>query len=147
MEKKPFPFKVCEQCCENSGTGGGGGLTPEELEKLNKDKIEFWKPNTEYKAGQSVISNFWHADFGLFITVAFECIKDHTSPDVSYINEVEDFNKYWGYLVMNSYQAVADANNNPIHETYATKGELGNIETALDNIIAIQNQLIGGGSV
>ena len=35
MAKKPFPFKVCEQCCESSGTGGGGGLTPEELEKLN----------------------------------------------------------------------------------------------------------------
>lgn len=24
MSKKPFPFKVCEQCCDGGGTGGGG---------------------------------------------------------------------------------------------------------------------------
>lgn len=24
MAKKPFPFKVCEQCCDGSNTGGGG---------------------------------------------------------------------------------------------------------------------------
>ena len=24
MAKKPFPFKVCEQCCDGGGTGGGG---------------------------------------------------------------------------------------------------------------------------
>lgn len=25
MAKKPFPFKVCEQCCDGSGGGTGGG--------------------------------------------------------------------------------------------------------------------------
>lgn len=32
-------------------------------------------------------------------------------------------------------------------KTYATKEELGDIETALDSIIAMQNELIGGESV
>lgn len=47
----------------------------------------------------------------------------------------------------NSAKAETDWNNNVIHTTYATKAEVGDIETALDNIIAIQNTLIGGGSV
>ena len=25
MGKKPFPFKVCEQCCSGTGGGGEGG--------------------------------------------------------------------------------------------------------------------------
>ena len=48
-------------------------------------------------------------------------------------------------------KAEADVNGNFIDEHYATKEEVGNIETALDNIIAeqeaiiaIQNSLIGG---
>ena len=44
-------------------------------------------------------------------------------------------------------KAETDWNNNVIHTTYATKAEIGDIETALDGIIAIQNTLIGGGSV
>ncbi len=43
--------------------------------------------------------------------------------------------------------AYADGSGNNIEQTYATKDEVGNIETALDNIIAIQNSLIGGDSV
>lgn len=39
--------------------------------------------------------------------------------------------------------ATKDYINNIIHETYATKFEVGSIETALDGIIAIQNQLMG----
>lgn len=46
----------------------------------------------------------------------------------------------------NAYQATADGNGNDITITYATKSEVGDIETALDGIIAIQNTLIGGGS-
>ena len=42
-------------------------------------------------------------------------------------------------------RATADVAGNDIMDTYATKAEVGNIETALDGIIAIQNALIGGG--
>lgn len=54
------------------------------------------------------------------------------------------------FLVGNSQhadRADMDSQGNVINEHYATKAEIGNIETALDNIIAIQNSLIGGGSV
>ena len=44
----------------------------------------------------------------------------------------------------NASIAYRDMFNNPIHETYATKGEVGDINTALDSILAIQNTLIGG---
>lgn len=43
----------------------------------------------------------------------------------------------------NSDCADKDFYGNYIHLTYATKEEVGNIETALDGIIAIQNQLMG----
>lgn len=39
--------------------------------------------------------------------------------------------------------AIKDNLGNPIHETYATKAEIGDVETALDGIIIIQNQLMG----
>lgn len=37
MANKPFPFKVCEQCCDGSGTGGGGanGLSAYEIAVKN----------------------------------------------------------------------------------------------------------------
>ena len=43
--------------------------------------------------------------------------------------------------------ANRDRERRDIVETYATKEEVGNIETALDGVIAIQNALIGGDSV
>ena len=43
--------------------------------------------------------------------------------------------------------ADRDGAGNIIIDTYATKKEVGDIETALDNIITIQNTLIGGDSV
>lgn len=50
----------------------------------------------------------------------------------------------------NADSAMFDWNGNNIIDTYATKAEvstaLGNISTALDSIIAIQNSYIGGTS-
>lgn len=46
-----------------------------------------------------------------------------------------------------AYKADADGFGNLIHTTYATKAEVGDIETALDGIIAIQNTLMGGDGV
>lgn len=39
--------------------------------------------------------------------------------------------------------AKKDEKGNIIHETYATKEEVGNVEIALDTIIAIQKELMG----
>jgi hypothetical protein len=40
MSKKPFPFKVCEQCCAEpgSGSGGEGGTIDEEMIKSIVEK-------------------------------------------------------------------------------------------------------------
>ena len=73
MAKKPFPFKVCEQCCVG---GSGGDIT-----------IDTAMSDTSENAVQNKV------------------IK-------KYVDDMA-----------------------------------GDIETALDNIIAIQNTLIGGGSV
>ena len=42
-----------------------------------------------------------------------------------------------------AYFAMCDADGNFINEHYATKEEVGNIETALDAIIALQNSYSG----
>lgn len=42
---------------------------------------------------------------------------------------------------------LAEDINNIAHAVMDLEEEIGDIETALDNIIAIQNSLIGGGNV
>lgn len=76
MAKKPFPFSVCEKCC-NAGGGTGGG----------------------------------------------DLIIDTEMSDTS-----------------------ENAVQNKVIKLYVD-GITGDIEAGLDNIIAIQNSLIGGGSV
>lgn len=51
------------------------------------------------------------------------------------------------FIVQTAYnadKAAMDEKGNFIHETYATKAEVGEIDTALDAILEIQNSLIGG---
>lgn len=50
------------------------------------------------------------------------------------------------HTAYNADRATMDDKYNLITETYATKAEVGDIETALDSIISIQNELIGGGA-
>ncbi len=76
MAKKPFPFSVCEKCCNTGGETGGGDL-----------------------------------------------IIDTEMSDTS-----------------------ENAVKNKVIKKYVD-GITGDIETALDNIIAIQNSLIGGDGV
>ena len=58
----------------------------------------------------------------------------------SYVNKLRE-QITTGHLVCR--QANRDKLGNVIHEFYATKEEVGDISTALDNIIAIQNNLLG----
>ena len=48
---------------------------------------------------------------------------------------------------LNPDMRLVDAEGNEIKAMYATKDDIGNIETALDTIIAVQNELIGGDAV
>ena len=52
-----------------------------------------------------------------------------------------------GNITDESIEEIKKEIINKLDEHYATKEEVGNIETVLDSIIAIQNSLIGGESV
>ena len=110
--------------------------------------IRLWQPNTEYKVDDVVIGDISFDGFYYFQAILF-CKRNHTSENELHedmrLNLYEDVRSgMWGVKPFISREAECDKEGNFIHETYATKKEVGNIETALDGIIAIQNQLIGG---
>jgi hypothetical protein len=126
-----------------------GIAVAEGIGKEIQGKISVWQKNTEYKVGDVVIAvlqdfnTVTSSGFGDgYMTVVAKCKEEHTSnndyPYIQYLGE----STYWE--ILQETNALNDALGNCIHNTYATKEEVGNIETALDNIIAIQNQLIGG---
>lgn len=115
---------------ESENAQSGVALAPE-----FQKKIEFWKPNTFYKKGNSVIAIFYdeHESRAFYYVVGMECIKDHTSPELDCPNIAEDFNECWQYHNFESsysYSAVTDGEYNDIISTYATKKELSNKQTA-----------------
>lgn len=124
----------------------GGSIDPATLQR----KLELWQPNTEYKVGDVVVEQLqMHLQM---VTNILVCRQNHISGDDMF--DTATAGDYWDcypIYALNSTCASADDNGNPIIETYATKEELttsvGNIETVLDNIIALQNLLIGGESV
>ena len=112
--------------------------------------IQIWQPNTEYKVGDVVIANLEEVlvfEDNLYFpepsrTIIAKCIGPHKSTTpFSLVNNTFGENVW---EILQETKAYYDALGRGIHNTYATKDEVGNIETALDNIIAIQNQLIGG---
>ena len=117
-----------------------------DTDKAIAKKIELWQPNTEYKTGNIVLApietSFENGYGSKFIVAYFVvCNQDHKSS--------ANFNgQYWDLKqIVNCESAICDHKGNIIADTFATKEEVGDIETALDSIIAIQNELIGGGSV
>lgn len=110
-------------------------------------KIEIWQPNTKYKENSLVLAVINIDDGDYFGNVLLTCIKEHTSGDYNRPDVASDFYDCWSARPLAADSAYADAYGNIIHKTYAKKEELGDIETALDSIIAMQNELIGGESV
>jgi hypothetical protein len=107
-----------------------------------KTKIGYWKQNTEYKIDD--VCMLPQQVNGINTMGMYICHQDHKS---SAFDLPLNSSAYWDEILFNVEKSYKDIAGNVIHETYATKKEVGNIETALDNIISIQNQLIGGGSV
>ena len=110
---------------------------------LSNYYIKLWQPNTEYKVGDVVIENFGNGYMGNPRTGVLRCIENHTSSDYfdqDYLGDSkwEQKKDVWAEYGYRDYLG------NLIPEHYATKKEVGNIETALNNIIALQNSLIGG---
>lgn len=144
------------------GNSQGGGITVDQtynpesenaqsgkaLNPILQNKLGFWKPNTEYKVGDTVLAEVFLLTYGKGIPYLYymQCKEEHISGNTSsdFLNPT-----LWNYHLVNAYTSrstYADSEGNLIVDTYATKEEVGNIETALDSIITIQNELIGGGN-
>jgi hypothetical protein len=64
MAKKPFPFKVCELCCEGGGTGGGAdGLSAYEIAVKNgfEGTEQEWLDSLHGKDGDTPVKgvDYW----------------------------------------------------------------------------------------
>lgn len=107
--------------------------------------IQFWQKNTEYKVGDYCLWQYYEESGDgknpTSIYYLAYCIGDHTSS-----GSVPADLRYWQTSNLCVTSAIKDGLGRYIVSTYATKEEVGNIETALDKIIEIQNQLIGGGA-
>ena len=124
MAKKPFPFSVCEQCCVEGGGSGGTITFDTEMSDTSENAVQN-KVIKEY-VDEGIKSVFDYA-------TNISSNVDNRLTDEMFLME-ERIN---GKL-----------------DLKADKSDIGDIETALDNIIAeqeaiiaIQNSLIGGDSV
>lgn len=68
--------------------------------------------------------------------VEFVDREDLPYAEVAWADQAYDC--YW------AFNADCDGDGNPIVDTYATKEELGDIESVLDSILAIQETIVGG---
>ncbi|MBO5019579.1 MAG: collagen-like protein [Clostridia bacterium] len=157
---------------ENAQSGKAVAEAIANISVRGGNKIEFWQPNTEYKVGDVVVADSLPQQAGYTYSIIAVCKENHTSSD-SFIRDLYETTG-WNPYVINANEALyacLDRNGHFIDMTYATKEELqngyatinhthngfvskttynetiGDIESALDNIIAIQNSLIGGDAV
>ena len=107
--------------------------------------ISVWQPNTKYRIGDLALVNFKNRDIidpvGTFPikTIIVKCLSSHTSSD--YFEIAPPLSDDCWEIVEETY-AYNDALGRRIHNTYATKEELGNIETALDELHSYAQALI-----
>lgn len=40
MAKKPFPFSVCKECCNDSGSGGGSIIIDTEMSDTSENAVQ-----------------------------------------------------------------------------------------------------------
>ena len=97
------------------------------------NNIAIWKSNTAYEVGDVVLI----LNPFLGATIIGTCKLSHTSSHLS--NLMENIDSYWDYEEINANKASSamyDDEGRLIRTTYATKKEIGDIETSLENIIA-----------
>lgn len=108
----------------------------EELAPKFQGHFKVWQPNTKYAIDDWVIANVKDEDWGE-ITCVLKCEQTHTSSN----NIEQNLYSYWevSHLTsLNSFYAdktSRDSEGNVIHETYATKEEIGNINEALEAVL------------
>lgn len=98
--------------------------------------IRMWQPNTEYKVGDVCLWSTY-LDQSSKTTFLMYCIEKHTSSS-SIMGNLQ----CWQQQNIKVTSAKNDALGNDIVSTYATKEEVGNIETALDNM-ELPNEITG----
>lgn len=79
-----------------------------------------------------------------YVTQA-QSTADYAAQGVDALNSDLNSGSFIVQTAYNADKAAMDQNGSFIHETYATKAEVGEIETALDAILEIQNSLIEKG--
>lgn len=137
MAKKPFPFTVCAECCAGGGTGNDG---------LSAYEIAL-------KHGFEGTEEEWLASLqGGGIEDAPQTPEG--IPTEYYVRSSEGTWEYVGNITVGSaydadyaHWAMNDNEGNNIHETYATKDEVGDIEAALDELHTYAQALVNGGAV
>lgn len=172
MAKKPYPFSVCEQCCPESGGSGGNG-EPITIDTEMSDTSENAVQNKVIKKYVDDNAKFLYvyvainedgtvtADKDIFELLeahrAGRCIIVYSVADVYSVCTVMDAD-YGGEMYFSriasdfreqrlSMLYCSESGWSAKEEEFATKEDIGDIETALDSIIAIQNKLIGGETV
>lgn len=111
-------------------------------------KISLWQPNTYYEVGSVVLDRDIENCFIIGVCKVAHVSGSNGSYDVSASGNWDTLNLQVQYARASTYSTYADnahsdGNGNDIGTTYATKEEVGDISTALDNIIAIDNALLG----
>lgn len=137
MAKKPFPFKVCELCCNTSG--GGGSADSGRVYKYEMSctwtmlRFGLIESDIDYPFEVGMVFNIEEDDvIPPEYTESGDAIKVLSGDNIAIAAIIDNKPKF------DKLSASVDLSN------YVTKDDIGDIETALDNIIAIQNSLIGG---
>ena len=116
------------------------------VDEAVKNRLELWRPNIEYKRGDTVLLNVYeHEDAyytGEYVTQFATCIQDHISDAGQLVQEY--ITEFWDIDNPEYINAHRDSQGHIIPEYYATKSEIGDIETALLEIEAMADSLIGG---
>ena len=131
MSNKPFPFTVCKECCSGSG-GGTNGLSAYEIAVKNgfKGTEEEWLESLQGETPVKGVDYWTEED-----KAEIQGYIDEKTGSIE--KDLDTFDRRIAGL-------ESDVANIIDVDLPAIREDIGDTETALDRIIAIQNELIGG---
>lgn len=149
MANKPFPFSVCEECCLS---GGSDGLTETDVVEIIRNNAQnaidediTLPPSTQYMM-QYIESMPFSEDvealrqelYNYYVSKdEFDNAVKYTDSYINHDMRIKNLELY----NQNELAATIDAITQDLNNIHV---EIGDLEAGLDNIIAIQNSLIGG---
>ena len=123
MNEKPYPFEACKACCNTGETIKVDGYL---------DTIDF--------ASENPVQN-------KVIAAKVSELADNIGVNTDYINKAINGVRQEDNKVFFDTPFMPGAHSVKVATPDYVDNAIGDIETVLDEIIAIQNTLIGGGSV